>query len=101
MIIMNKCVKCGVSQVDHQQVFLTDDKHCSVCNAKYKDRPRTKPYFEFKTIKIGKNKNYNSFGRKTSRHDRLVEKYGGGTTTANAYRRKILESKKRRMDEYI
>lgn len=43
-----KCKICRVGHIDHQQVFLTEDKHCTVCNHKFRDRVRPRPYFDFK-----------------------------------------------------
>ena len=70
----NKCIKCGISQVEHQQIFLTIDGYCTVCNHKYKDRPRTKSIFEFKTIKKGSYNHLNRHGRARTKDSDMHEK---------------------------
>lgn len=66
---MNKCKICNIPQESKKygRIFLTQDRYCSICNVKYKDRPRIKPLFQFKVIKEGLNNHLDSQGRKLTK----------------------------------
>ena len=96
----NKCIKCGVKG----DIFLTNDNHCSVCNAKYKDRKRVKTgmdnFVKTKKLKEGKYNHLSSIGRKLTEYEKTKDKYGG-TVVGNYMVHKIIEAKKRRITEFI
>lgn len=70
---MSQCVKCGIPQESRKygKIFLTNDGYCSVCNVKYKDRPRIKSIFKFTTKNV-ENKHLDSQGRKLTKDRKLL-----------------------------
>lgn len=102
---MDECVECKTPRVStrYGEIWLSNDGYCSVCNVKYRDRPRMKPIFEFKTIKEGEYNHLNMHGKGHTNNSFLRDniKMKTKSTVSNYIIGTILESKKRRIDEWI
>lgn len=70
---MKECRGCHIDQenVAYGKIWLSDDGYCSVCNAKYRDRPRIKSIFEF-TLKDIEYKNRDIEGKLIRTKSRAV-----------------------------
>ena len=99
-----KCKGCDIDQDKNPykvRLYFTTDGYCSVCNAKYKDRSRTKSIFQFKTIKEGSYDHLSKRGRKITNYEATRDKYGGGTVVGNYNVNQVINNRKKRMDEWL
>ena len=103
-----KCRGCEIDQDKNPykaRLFFTDDGYCSVCNAQRKDRKRAikgmDKFIKVKTIKEGSYDHLSKRGRKITDYEATRDKYGGGTVVGNYNVNKIINNRKRRIDDFI
>lgn len=100
-----KCKGCNIEQDKNpykNRLFFTNDGYCSVCNAKYKGRPRTKSIFEFTIIKEGSNAHIDSKYRKATNNSIMSEHFQkrNGPSLGNYLMREYKKSRNRKITDY-
>ena len=97
------CKICGKKQIGKEQIFLTDDGYCSVCNHKFRDRARIKPFFQFEYDKSTEYKHLNTQGRKLNKDNiKCHEIRSKNSAMASvAIYQKYLRNKNKKMDEWL
>lgn len=101
---MNNCKGCNTPQESrfYGTIWLSTDGYCSVCNVKYKDRPRIKSIFEF-TLKDVENKHLDSQGRKLTKDRKLLNSIYKKERAINAgvIYNNIKNKRKRKITEFL
>jgi len=92
------CRGCQTPKESRQygKIWLSNDGYCSVCNVKYKDRPRIKPIFNFIMVKEGNYNHLDNTGRKLT-ESRIISYLNPNPSDY----RKIKNKNKRNITEWL